>query len=66
MKLFSLIFTILALCIILFNFTKLNFDAFLKGESYIAVITIVIALCAIVLVHILRISKKIERLHKHR
>ena len=64
MKIFTLVFTIIAIGLIVFNATELNFDALLEGESFIAVITIIIALCAIILLQILRISKKIEKLDK--
>ena len=66
MKIFTLVFTIIAIGLIVFNATELNFDALLEGESFIAVITIIIALCAIILLQILRISKKIEKLDKRR
>ena len=66
MKVFTWILTILALGLIIFNATKLNFEAIFEGESYTAVITIITALCAIILLQILRISKKIETLNKRR
>jgi uncharacterized integral membrane protein len=66
MKIFTWILTIIALALIIFNATKLNFDALLTGESQTAIITIFAALCAIILLQILRISKKIETLSKKR
>lgn len=51
---------------IIFNATKLNFEALLEGESFTAIITIIAALCAIILLQILRVSKKIEALSKKR
>lgn len=66
MKIFTLILTIIAVALILFNATKLNFEALLSGESYTAVLTIIAASCAIILLQILRISKKIEQLDKKR
>lgn len=66
MKVFTWTLTSIALVLIIFNATKLNFDALLTGESYTAVITIIAALCAIILLQILRISKKIEILSKKR
>ena len=66
MKIFIWILTIIAVGLIIFNATKLNFDALLTDESQTAVITIVAALCAIFLLQILRISKKIEALSKKR
>ncbi|HNQ26405.1 MAG TPA: hypothetical protein PKL92_00635 [Aquaticitalea sp.] len=64
MKTFINILSILALGLIIFNATKLNFDNLFIGESKIAVITILALLCAILLLQILRISKKIEVLSK--
>lgn len=66
MKIFTWIFTIIAIGLIAYNATKLNFDALLTSESKVAIITIVAALCAIILLQILRISKKIETLSKTR
>lgn len=66
MKIFTLILTIIAVALVAFNATKLNFEALLTGESYTAVLTIIAALCAIILLQILRISKKIEKLDKKR
>ncbi len=66
MKIFTWILTVIATGFIVYNATKLNFDALLTGESKIAIITIVAALCAIILLQILRISKKIETLSKKR
>ncbi|NRD18880.1 hypothetical protein HNV08_02375 [Winogradskyella eckloniae] len=64
MKTFTLILSVIAVALIIFNATKLNFDALLTGESQAAIITIIAALCAIILLQILRISKKIEKLSK--
>lgn len=66
MKIFTIIFSILATVLIIFNATKLNFDSLFAGESQTALITIITALCAILLLQILRISKKIEKLSKKR
>ena len=64
MKIFSIVFTVIALAIIGLNATKLNFDALFSGESLVACITILAALCAIALVWILAISKQIQKLSK--
>ena len=66
MKIFTLALTIIAIGLVVFNATKLNFEALFEGESFTAVITIIAALCAIILLQILRISKKIEKLDKRR
>ena len=59
MKIFTIIFTVIALGLIVFNITKINFDAPFNGDSTIALITILASLCGIVLLQILRISKRI-------
>lgn len=64
MKVFSIIFTLLAIAVIGYNATKLNFDSPFQEESFTAIITIIIALCAIVLIQILRVSIKIDKLNK--
>lgn len=66
MKIITLILTVIAVALIIFNTTKLNFDALFKGESQTALITIVTALCAITILQIFRISKKIEKLDRKR
>ncbi len=64
MKIFTSIFSIVAVGLIIYNLTKINWNAPLEGESTVALITIFAALCAIVLLQILRISKKIEKQSK--
>ena len=66
MKATILILTVLAIALLIFNATKLNFEALFTGESFTAVLTILASLCAIVLLQILRLSKKIELLQKRR
>lgn len=60
MKIVTLILNIIAIGLIIYNATQLNFNALLEGKSMIAIITILAALCAILLLQVLRISKKIE------
>ena len=64
MKIFTILLSVIALGLIAFNATKLNFDALFEGESIIAIITIVASLCVIILMQILRTSKRIEQLSK--
>ena len=66
MKIFTLILSVIAIALIIFNARELNFDALFKGESQTALITIIASLCSILLLQILRISKKIEKLSKKR
>ena len=60
MKIFTIIITVIAIAFIIFNATKLDFDNLLSGDSSIALIAIFASLCAILLLQILRISKKIS------
>ncbi len=66
MKILTLVLTILAVGLIVFNATKVNFEAPFEGDSYTAILTIIAGLCAVILLQILRISKKIEALQKKR
>ena len=61
MKILTIIISITAIGLIIFNFTKLDFEAPFKGQSMIALITIVASLCAILMMLIIRTSKKIEQ-----
>ncbi len=64
MKIFTSIITVMAIGLVVFNFTKLNTTNLFEGESIIALITIFSGLCAIVLLQILRLSKRIEEKSK--
>lgn len=60
MKILTIILSFIALIIIGFNATKIDFNNPFHGESTVALITILAALCALILLQILRISKNIE------
>ena len=64
MKVFTLILTVIALALIIFNATQINFEVPFEGDSYTAILTIIAGLCAVILLQILRISKEIETLQK--
>lgn len=66
MKIFTYILTIIAVLLIGYNVTQINFDAPFEGESMTALITILAGLCAIILLAILRVSKKIEQTIKRK
>lgn len=66
MKNFTIVASIIAVGLIIFSASKLNFDAILEGESATALITIVAALCVILLLQVFRVSKKVEKLYKKR
>ncbi|QNJ97702.1 hypothetical protein [Constantimarinum furrinae] len=59
MKVAIYIFIAIAIGLIIFNSFKLNFDDLLEGDSAIAVISIVAAACVILLMLILKASRKI-------
>ena len=66
MKIFTIVLSVIALGLIVFNFTQVNFDAPFDGDSIVAVITIVASLCVIMMMAILRTSKRIEQKVKGR
>lgn len=57
----SIILIVLALGLIVYNVTLVNFENPLEGNSIIAIIGIVASLCAIVLLLIYLTSKKIQK-----
>lgn len=60
MKITTYIISIIALFILIFNISEINFEEPLEGDSYTAVITSIAAGCAILIVSIIRISLKIK------
>ena len=60
-KTVTIILVILALALIVYNATLVDYENPLEGKSVIALIGIVAALCAIVLLLIYQTSKKIEK-----
>jgi Ca2+/Na+ antiporter len=65
MKIFTSILVFLALALILFNITLLDFSHPLEGESSIAVIGIVASFCAVFILLIFKMSKSIEEKTKN-
>lgn len=64
MKIAIYIFIALAIGLIIYNITMLDFNNLLEGDSMVAVISILAALCVIVLMLILGISRKIAKKQK--
>lgn len=60
MKIFTNILVILALGLIVFNITLLDFENPLKGNSMVAFIGIAASICAVLILLIFRMSKNIE------
>lgn len=61
MKIFTIIFTIVALGLIIFNITLVDFNAPFEDDSVVALITVLASLCAVILLHILRLSMRVEK-----
>ncbi len=60
MKIFTFILVFLALALIVFNITLLDFNNLFEGESMIALIGIAASLCAVFILIIFRMSKMVE------
>ena len=61
MKIFINILVLLAVALIIFNITMLDFKDPFQGESAVAFIGIAASFCAVLILLIFRISKKIEQ-----
>lgn len=64
MKYVCYLILVLAVANLVFNATRLDFNNLLEGNSQIAVISIVAALCVIVLMVIMLLSYSIQRKEK--
>jgi hypothetical protein len=60
MKIFTYIIVALAVVLIGFNVTMLDFKHLLEGDSLVALIGIIAVLCAVVVLLIFRLSKSID------
>ena len=60
MKIFTTILIILAVGLIVFNITLLDFQNPFEGDSLIALVGIAAAFCAVFILLIFKMSKKIE------
>jgi len=60
MKIFTSILVVLALGLIVFNITLLDFNNLFEGESMIALIGIAASFCALFILIIFRMSKMVE------
>ncbi|MAP55850.1 MULTISPECIES: hypothetical protein [Altibacter] len=64
MKIFSYILIAIAIGLIIFNLTKIDYSAPFEGDSSVAVISVLAAACAILLILILRTSQRIAKKKK--
>ncbi|GEC78045.1 hypothetical protein [Flavobacterium aquatile] len=60
MKIFTTILIFLAIGLIIFNFTLLDYNHPFEGESVVALVGIAAAFCAVFILLIFKMSKKIE------
>lgn len=65
MKIFTSILVIIAIALIIFNITLLDFDHLFEGNSMVALIGIAASFCAIFILLIFRMSKMIEEKTKN-
>lgn len=65
MKIFIYTLIAIALALIIFNITLLDFDNLLQGNSLVALIGIIASLCAVAILVIFRIAKNIEEKTKN-
>ena len=59
MKIFTYILIVIAVCLIVFNITLIDFKHFNTGNSLVAIIGVVAAICAVLILMIFRMSKSI-------
>ena len=64
MRIFSIIAQLVAAGLIIFNATHVSLNAPFKNQSLIALITIMASAIVIVLLQILRLSKRIEKVQE--
>ncbi len=60
MRAFTYALSIIALGLIIFNLTQIDFNDPFNNKSTVALITVLAGLCTLLLLAILRVSKKIE------
>lgn len=60
MKIFTNILVLLAVALIIFNVTLLDYRNLFQGDSVVAFIGIAASLCAVLILLILKTAKKIE------
>ncbi|MBF4471849.1 MULTISPECIES: hypothetical protein [Flavobacterium] len=59
MKIFTNILVLLAVSLLIFNITLIDFQNPFKGDSVIALVGVVASFCAVLILLIFRMSKKI-------
>lgn len=64
MKNFEKIVLFLTILIIAFNLTQINIFNFLEEENKITIICFILSMCALILILLIRVSKKIKDMNK--
>ncbi len=64
MKNFEKIVLFLTILIIVFNLTQINIFNFLEEENKITIICFMLSMCALILILLIRVSKKIKDMNK--
>jgi len=65
MKIFTTVLIVLAIALIVFNITLLDFGNLFKGDSLVGLIGILASFCAVFILLIFRMSKMIEEKTKN-
>lgn len=66
MKIFTSVLVILALALIIFNITLLDFNHLFEGDSMVALIGIASSFCAVFILLIFRMSRVIDEKTKNK
>jgi hypothetical protein len=61
MKIFTTLLIIVAIALIIFNITILDFTNPLEGDSFVALVGVIASFCAVFILLIFKMSKKIEQ-----
>ena len=64
MKNFEKIVLFLTILIVAFNLTQINIFNFLEEENKITIICFILSMCALILILLIRVSKKIKDMNK--
>jgi hypothetical protein len=66
MKKIIIIISVLAILIIVFNITLIDFNVFFSEKNTVAIITIIAGICCLVLLRIVKVSNKIKNYNKEK
>ena len=61
MKIFTTLLIIVAIALIVFNITLLDFNNPMEGDSFVALVGVIASFCAVFILLIFKMSKKIEQ-----